>query len=107
MTPIDDDSTDDVIIELTGEDAANFLALLTHPSDDFLELVRISGLDPATDFVGANLRDSVIDGDVGEFDFSYADLRGADFSGARNKTREMFTGAVTDADTRGVPGTEN
>src|SRR5216684_6080219 len=55
----------------------------TEKPGDFAELAAVAGLDPATDFVGASLREIDLRGeDLRGFDFSKADLTGADFRGA-------------------------
>jgi uncharacterized protein YjbI with pentapeptide repeats len=60
----------------------------------FADLATVAGLDPATDFVGASLREIDLRGeDLRGFDFSKADLTGADFRGA-NVTGVRFDGAI-------------
>lgn len=47
-------------------------------SDDFAELAKSSGLNPSTDFVGADLRGADLSGqDLTEFDLTGADITGA------------------------------
>src|SRR5262249_17164103 len=63
-------------------------------SPSFRDLAKAAGLDPASDFVGASLRDMDFrDEDLRGFDFSNADLTGADFRRA-NLRGGRFTGAL-------------
>jgi len=51
-------------------------------SDGFVELVKAARLDPATDFVGADLRGADLSGqDLTEFDLTGADITGASTKG--------------------------
>jgi len=52
--------------------------ILAAETDDFLELAKIAGLNPAEDFAGANLKGT----DLRGVDLRGADLRGADLRGA-------------------------
>ncbi|HEY1935893.1 MAG TPA: pentapeptide repeat-containing protein [Acetobacteraceae bacterium] len=72
------------------------VTVLDAPTNGFVALVRVAGLDPACDFRGAVL-DGVDFGtdDLGNFDFSGADLRGADMTRATGLDQ-----MVTDANTR-------
>lgn len=68
----------------------------------FKTLVQIAGLDPAKDFVGADLTHvDFKNEDLSGFDFRRADLSYSDFSGA-NLSGCIFTGAVL-IGTIGVP----
>jgi hypothetical protein len=59
-------------------------ALIGAPTDDFVELVRVSGLDPKRDFRHADLSGADLRGaDLTEFDLSHARLNGALLAGAR------------------------
>jgi len=52
-------------------------------TDDFLELAKIAGMNPAKDFVGADLSNVNLEGaDLKEFDMSYANLSNANLSNA-------------------------
>ncbi|MEG3617946.1 type ISP restriction/modification enzyme [Magnetovibrio sp. PR-2] len=70
-----------------GEDALldkQIKAVLDHGTDTFVELVEVGGLNPKTDFVGADLTDMDMRGaDLRGFDFSHADLTGTDLRGAQ------------------------
>lgn len=90
-------------MKLTAEQRRIARAILEHPDDSFVMLVRIAGLDPGTALIGADLRGIVCTDDVTGFLFQNADLRGADFMHAQGKTAAMFTGAIVDLNTRGVP----
>jgi len=53
-------------------------------NDDFLKLVSLAKLDPATDFIGADLRGTNLEGlDLRRFDFRDADFRGANIRGTK------------------------
>src|SRR5262249_49913904 len=77
---------------------AQMLDKLVHVAIDskqpsFCDLVRVAGLDPRQDFIGASLRDlDFRDEDLRGFDFSQADLTGADFR-RPNVTGVPFAGA--------------
>src|SRR5262249_42960453 len=59
------------------------VAVLDTPTDSFVALARIAGLDPAIDFRGADLRDVDFGADdLTGFDFSDSDLTGAELSRA-------------------------
>jgi uncharacterized protein YjbI with pentapeptide repeats len=63
-------------------------------SPSFRDLAKAAALDPASDFVGASLRDiDFRDEDLRGFDFSNADLTGADFRRA-NVKGVRFAGAT-------------
>ena len=52
--------------------------LASHETDNFIELTRVSGLDPTSDFIGADLRGVDLRGlDLSEYDFTNADMEGA------------------------------
>ena len=79
-------------------------AILDHPDDDFGALMRLAGLDPAASFREADLRGVDFGtGDIADFDFSGADLRGANLARARGADRAIFTDALRDGATRGLP----
>ena len=90
-------------MKLTAEQHTIVRMILEHPCDCLTELTRVAGLDPATAWIDADLRGVVCTDDVSGFVFHRTDLRGADFTAARNKTEEMFDGAIVDETTRGVP----
>ncbi len=75
------------------------IALVAHaPTASFVELTRIARLDPKHDFRGMDLqRVDFLDDDVGNFDFSNADLRFANFSRARGLDRVKLDGALLDS----------
>jgi len=51
--------------------------ILLADTDDFAELAKISGMDPATDYRHADLKECDFTGsDLSGFDFTGADLRG-------------------------------
>ena len=57
--------------------------ILALRSTKFIELARLSELDPAEDFKFADLRNSDFAGqDLTEFDFSFSQLQGSKFKGA-------------------------
>ncbi len=61
----------------------------------FAEMARVAGLDPATDFVGADLSGvDFLDEDLTGFRFCDADLTGCDFRRAAGLTDEAFDGAT-------------
>ena len=61
------------------------------------ELVRIAGLNPATDLVGGNFRGVNFEGDdLDGYNLSRADLTGADLRKAVNVDRAMFARALTE-----------
>lgn len=67
--------------------------LLEADGDSFVELARIAGLDPASSFRGADLRNVDFSGcDLAGYDFSGSDLRGASFLNASIK-RTLLDGA--------------
>lgn len=73
--------------------------VLSAVTDNFVELVKISGLNPSKDFVGANLRGVDFGGsDLSEFRFRNADLRGAILHNATYNA-SSFTGAIVDQKT--------
>jgi hypothetical protein len=82
-------------MNLTVEQRRIALAILEHPNDNFVELVRISGLDPKVAFLGSDLRglDFGTD-DLSGFDFTGADLRGCKLTGVRGKESAIFVGAL-------------
>jgi hypothetical protein len=90
-------------MKLTPEQRRIARAILEHPDDSLVVLTRVAGLDPATVWVGADLRGVMCADDVTGFVFQKADLRGADFSRARGRTAAMFEGAIVDSSTRGLP----
>lgn len=60
----------------------------------FAEMARVAGLDPATDFVGADLSGvDFRDEDLAGFCFRGADLTGCDFRRATGLDDEAFEGA--------------
>jgi uncharacterized protein YjbI with pentapeptide repeats len=62
---------------------ASLAAIAASPSDGFLELVLSAKLDPASDFVGADLSGMDLSGlDLTEFDFTGADLTNANLVGS-------------------------
>jgi Leucine-rich repeat (LRR) protein len=77
----------------------SMVTVLDTPENGFVALVRLAGLDPASDFRGAVL-DGVDFGtdDLSNFDFSDADLTGADTSRATGLDK-----IVTNAGTRLPP----
>jgi sulfatase modifying factor 1 len=79
--------------------------LIGSKTDSFVELVKISGLDPKTEFIGSDL--SGVDfgtDDIAGFVFSRADLRGADFTRARGLRDAKFADVIVDKDTKGLIG---
>jgi hypothetical protein len=82
-------------MKLTREQRRVLRALLRHKSEDFAELVALTGLDPATDFEDADL--GGVDfgtADIGAFNFAKANLEGADLSHARGRDRPMLPPAL-------------
>jgi formylglycine-generating enzyme required for sulfatase activity len=78
------------------EDIDRMAEVLQARTESFAALVRIAGLDPARDLIGADLRRvNFRDDDLTGFDFARADLTGADFSRARGLHPSMFAGAVS------------
>lgn len=67
------------------------LTVLDTESEEFAELVKVAGLDPAEAFVGASLKGVDFgEADLTGFDFSGADLSGCDFS------KSVYEGAIFD-----------
>lgn len=91
-------------MKLRPEEVNRISAVLQAHTESFSELVRIAGLDPACDFVGADLRgvDFRTD-DLSGFDFASADLTGANLSRAGGLYPGMFIGAIYDSTTRWPP----
>jgi uncharacterized protein YjbI with pentapeptide repeats len=59
-------------------------AILSTPEEDFVILASAAGLDPESDFIGADLRNVEFGNcDLTGFNFSEADLTGADLSKAK------------------------
>lgn len=79
---------------------SNARDVLKSKSNVFVELVKISGLNPASDFEHSNLRrvDFGTD-DIREYSFIGADLRGADLSRALYDP-SSFRNAIVDANTK-------
>lgn len=64
--------------------AADLQAIADSESDNFLCLVAAAGLDPARDFIDADLRGTDLRNlDLRAFDFTAANLSGADTRGGR------------------------
>ena len=83
-------------MKLTPEQRRIARAIINHPDDGLVALTRVAGLDPATAWIGADLRGVVCTDDVAGFVFHNCDLRGADFRRARGKIAAMFKGAIVD-----------
>ena len=70
-------------MSLSRNDLGTIVAVLDAPTDSFVILAKLAGLDPARDFRGANLRGVNFGADnLTGFDFSGADLTGTDLSRA-------------------------
>lgn len=68
---------------LSKADKELLVAIITMDTDNFGELVKTAGLDPARDFRHADLRDSdFTETDLRGFDFTGSDLRGSTGNGA-------------------------
>ena len=94
-------------LDFTADQTDALAALLAHPSDDFMTLVRVAGLDPQVDFRHSNLRDVDFGGaDLRGFDFTGADLRGAIGSPRWDQTTLLddadLEGSVFDLATRQI-----
>lgn len=75
------------------EFARDLRRLLAAPTENFLELVRIGGFDPKTDFRFKDLRDLDLAGlDLRDFDFRDSDLSGSDLRGTK-LTEALLAGA--------------
>jgi len=84
-------------MKLTETERRIVEALRAKKGAGIAELVRIAGLNPATDLVGGNFRGVRFDGDdLDGYNLSFSDLTGADLRGARNVDRAMFAGALTE-----------
>ncbi len=92
-------------MKLTAEQTESARAILRSNDESFLYLLRVAGLDPAKVLPGADLREVVFtrDDNLNGMDFSYCDLRGADLTQAVGVEQAVFTGAISDARTRGLP----
>jgi len=83
---------------LTKNARAVMQHILETPDNDFAGLVKASGLDPARDFRGADLRGIDFRGaDLRGFDFSGADLRGAGLRGAMIEGATFTEANIDDA----------
>src|SRR4051794_20489556 len=71
-------------LRLSRADLGTIVAVLNEPTDSFLSLAKLAGLDPARDFRGADLRG--VD--------SGTDLTGADLSRASGLDRIVFDAAT-------------
>lgn len=72
-------------------------------TDDFVELINLSGLNPETDLINSNLRDVDFGrNDIRSYCFAGADLRGADLSKSIYNPR-AFPGARIDKYTKFSP----
>jgi formylglycine-generating enzyme required for sulfatase activity len=90
-------------VNLTKEQEAVLQALIAARGASFADLMHMSGLDRRTDFVGANLRGVDFGtSDLGDFNFTRADLTGADMTRASGKDRVMLADAITTG-ARGLP----
>ena len=81
MNDSDDTSEKDISLDFNVD---RIISVLESDDDSFETLVRLTGLNPATDFKGVDL--SGVDfgpADLNEFDFTGANLTGADLSQAR------------------------
>ncbi len=78
--------------------------ILRARTKSFVALAKRAGLDPATDFRRADLRDvDFATDDIAGFDFSGADLRGARLDRVQNRHRAIFTGAILDDAGEAIP----
>ena len=78
--------------------------ILRARTKSFVALAQRAGLDPATDFRRADLRDvDFATDDIAGFDFSGADLRGARLDRVQNRHRAIFTGAILDDAGEAIP----
>src|SRR4051794_10244724 len=83
-------------LRLSRADLGTIVAVLDAPTDSFVSLAKLAGLDPARDFRGADLRGV----DFGTDDLTGLDFSGADLTGA-NLTRASGVDRITfDAATR-------
>src|SRR5688572_33448384 len=83
-------------LRFSHAELSTILQILESPTDRFVMLARVAGLDPARDFRGADLRGVDFGSDnLSGFDFSGADLRCANLSRAAGLDR-----VVIDAETR-------
>lgn len=67
-------------------------AIASSETDNFVELAHAAGLDPATDFVGLDMRWT----DLSDCRFNGWNFSGADFRGATFNPHTDFTGAIVD-----------
>jgi hypothetical protein len=71
--------------------------ILDAEDDDFEDLVRRAGLDPARDFRGADLRGVDLgNADLRGYDFSGADLRGVNFGKAKIESAVVRNSLLSD-----------
>lgn len=90
-------------MRLTPEQRDRLHKVRHSPSQSFAALTELAELDPATDYVEADLRgiDFGTD-DLAGFNFTRAHFEGANLSRARGLHRAKFDGATWDAATRGM-----
>ncbi len=89
-------------MKLSEAQRARVRRLLGSNSTSFVDLARAAELDPGTAFREADLRRINFGADdLAGFDFTGADLRGANLSHARGLDRLILDGARTDDATRG------
>jgi uncharacterized protein YjbI with pentapeptide repeats len=80
---------------------ARIAAVATAETDSFVALARLAGLNPARAFRGANLRDvNFGTDDIAGFDFTGANLEGADLSRVTGHSAAILKGASSDSRTR-------
>lgn len=89
-------------MKFSPDELRRIVAVLDAKIASFVELSKLAGLDPACDFRGANLRFvNFGEDDLSDFDFSEADLRGANLSAAKGLSRlKMDAATKTDDLTR-------
>ncbi len=88
-------------MNFTRDEVAGIFKVLETNDRSFRNLVRVAGLRPDRDLVGADLRrvDFGAD-DFSGFDFAGTDIAGANLAGAHGLRAEMFVGAHFDETTR-------
>jgi sulfatase modifying factor 1 len=88
-------------VRLTVDQRAVMQALTEHKGGDLRTLAGISGLDPATDLIGADFRGADFgEDDLSGFNLSRSDLRDADLSRVQGLERAVFAEIVENAGTR-------
>jgi uncharacterized protein YjbI with pentapeptide repeats len=84
-------------IVLSEEDSNTLTAIMNADTNDTVELLKIAGLDPATDLVYSNFEDvDWLDHDLAGYNFDGAKLSRGNFSRVKNIELMSYVGADID-----------